>query len=106
VIDRKDMARRLYVLNRFIGIGDLARRLGTTIATLDKMICYQGGRESTYVRILSALERLEAEAPGIRWHALLDARRRGYHHFLRLVALERDAVRHESAMPLLRTRAS
>lgn len=61
-IDRNAVAARLFRLNQQgFGIGRLARELGTTIPTLDKVISYSGGRDSTYARLLPAIERLEAE---------------------------------------------
>ena len=62
MIDRTQVANRILALNRSgLGIGALAKRLGSTIPTIDQIICHRGGRESTYRRILPLLELIEQE---------------------------------------------
>jgi hypothetical protein len=105
-IDRQQVADRLFALNRILGIGALARRLGTTIPTLDQIMGPKAGRESTYERLLPAIEGLEADLPEFRWHALLDARRRGPHVLARTLRLDREAAeRSESWTSVVRGRS-
>jgi len=68
-VDRKNVAERAQTLLllakhydltiRHISV--LAKKLGTSVETLDSIVCRQGGRESTYLRVLPRLEELESQ---------------------------------------------
>jgi hypothetical protein len=61
VIDRKDVAERLFALHG-MGAGSLAGKLGTTVQTLDRLVCQPGNvRGFVYNRILPRLEDLERQ---------------------------------------------
>jgi hypothetical protein len=59
-IDRKDVAARIAALSG-MGLRALARRLGTTVATLDRIVVSNAATPATYARILPRLEKLEGE---------------------------------------------
>ncbi len=57
-IDRQDVAGRIHAMRR-LGSAARARALGTTVGTLDRIVCSLSASEETYRRILPRLEALE-----------------------------------------------
>ncbi len=64
-VDRKEIASRVAALSG-MGIRALARALGTTVRTLDRIVCSRDATGATYERILPLLEKLESRVAEYR----------------------------------------